>query len=827
MSTKPKKVIKSRTPAQSEQDTRSLRPIPNDTKKLGIHLHKRKSLGEQRKQAPIFQFKHIQNVIKEIRREGYYTCILCTMSEFTFKCIRKHVLSKKHKENAKDDADFPEFRSKCEKNFNDDDEEWKSDNEGEEEEEEKSESQLKEQRDEKRSYQSKIDVGRNNENTETRETKKEKEGFLSYLHICCALGLSIRQISILSKELKKLEVQSKLGFLLKNNFSEQNISKIINCFGRYYKEQITNELSDTKYSLMIDNSTISKTQICAIKARYIKNKTSLNNPIPQPSLENKIIGIKYLGDNSTAQTLLEALQEKVFDLGLEVKENFTSITFDNAKSMIGNKNGLIALIKKEFLPKFIFGLGDPCHLLNLAVKHTVKDMPDDISDFIDTLHHHFVSPQRTAALYKTQRELGLKKLGLCHYVSTRWLSMGNSVERMLEIWDSLIKYLETKPKSSGLKKFDHNKYKTLLEDKSFKLKIVFLSSVLKTINQTNIAYQSQNLEIQELYRLMKNCVEMMLDIILVQEKIPQDFNDLNLIPWKDDSIKEYILDDNEFIKRMGRELHNDLLFIETITDQSKKTEVINFCKSFLLKLIHGLVIYLPLGNKEIKLFDFVKLEKKEEVKQKTLEFNKVFQLNHDELLIVKEINNLFGEEFFRSRSSLETWAWIESQYNQKTLKHKPEFPVLSEIFKLAHVLPVSSAGVEQSFSTLKMLKTSLRSQLKESTVESLMLIQQDYDPMKSFEISPRLLEIYTETRKQYEKIKIQFESKGSDFFNDIEEEKSLNPKIPKHDRPIDSLHSEIKKQKKTSEDFAEKDHQDEFPSDEEDKKSGEMCFEDI
>ena len=182
---------------------------------------------------------------------------------------------------------------------------------------------------------------------------------------------------------------------------------------------------------------------------------------------------------------------------------------------------------------------------------------------------------------------------------------------------------------------------------------------------------------------MKNCVEMMLDIILVQEKIPQDFNDLNLIPWKDDSIKEYILDDNEFIKRMGRELHNDLLFIETITDHSKRTEVINFCKSFLLKLIHGLVIYLPLGNKEIKLFDFVKLEKKEEVKQKTLEFNKVFQLNHDELLIVKEINNLFGEEFFRSRSSLETWAWIESQYNQKTLKHKPEFPVLSEIFSRA------------------------------------------------------------------------------------------------------------------------------------------------
>jgi len=58
----------------------------------------------------------------------------------------------------------------------------------------------------------------------------------------------------------------------------------------------------------------------------------------------------------------------VFDLGEEVKNNFTAITYDNAKSMKGEKNGLIALLKKEFPSRFIFGLGDPCHLLSLACK---------------------------------------------------------------------------------------------------------------------------------------------------------------------------------------------------------------------------------------------------------------------------------------------------------------------------------------------------------------------------------------------------------------------------------------------------------------------------
>jgi len=41
--------------------------------------------------------------------------------------------------------------------------------------------------------------------------------------------------------------------------------------------------------------------------------------------------------------------------------------------------------------------------------------------------------------------------GLCHYVSTRWLSLGNSLNGILDILESLKKYMELKPKSSSLK----------------------------------------------------------------------------------------------------------------------------------------------------------------------------------------------------------------------------------------------------------------------------------------------------------------------------------------------------------------------------------------
>ena len=172
-------------------------------------------------------------------------------------------------------------------------------------------------------------------------------------------------------------------------------------------------------------------------------------------------------------SMYDIIQEKVFSFGEEVKNNFAGITFDHAKSMTGTNIGLAGIIKENFPNKFIFTLKDPCHGLNLAIKHSMKSLPDEITDFITDLHFHFLSPQRTARLMKIQSELNMPKKGLCHYVKTRWLSLGLSLTRILEIWESLRKHMESKPSYSGMKKFDYNKFIKLFKDPCFKLKIIF------------------------------------------------------------------------------------------------------------------------------------------------------------------------------------------------------------------------------------------------------------------------------------------------------------------------------------------------------------------
>jgi len=119
-------------------------------------------------------------------------------------------------------------------------------------------------------------------------------------------------------------------------------------------------------------------------------------------------------------------------------------------------------------------------------------------DFVEKIHHYFTSPQRKAKLAAIQKRNCQKKLMLCHYVETRWLSLGESLERLLEIWTSLIEYMKTVKDDSGSKNFNKADCLSHLESDSFYLQILFLTKIINRINRTNIIFQSSSLEIQYL-----------------------------------------------------------------------------------------------------------------------------------------------------------------------------------------------------------------------------------------------------------------------------------------------------------------------------------------
>ena len=65
--------------------------------------------------------------------------------------------------------------------------------------------------------------------------------------------------------------QRNLDFFSSFSFSEGELSRVANVWGEYLHENLQEELCQSKYSLVVDNSTIAGKNICAIEARYIKH----------------------------------------------------------------------------------------------------------------------------------------------------------------------------------------------------------------------------------------------------------------------------------------------------------------------------------------------------------------------------------------------------------------------------------------------------------------------------------------------------------------------------------------------------------------------------
>jgi len=325
----------------------------------------------------------------------------------------------------------------------------------------------------------------------------DHKAYLEFLALCIKSRCSFKQISEIGMGLKKIANERNLNFFQTHGFSEEEISHISRCFGGCLLEELKKDLPSNNYSLCIDNSTIGGKSISLIEARYLK--TEIKNDLPETKIFNKVVGVKYLSNSSSGETMYNIVKDKVLDLSPEIRNNLIGLAHDLASSLTSESKGLISYLRDDFKNKYLFDLEDPCHCLNLVIKKSLEELPSDITDFISDIHSHFSkSPQRVAILHQVQEGEDLNPLSLCHYAKTRWLSLGLSLKRLLKIWDSLIKYIGV-AKVEDLKNSNkYQKFLSFLQDDLFKTKIIFLSSVINKISSRNINFQNQALEIQEL-----------------------------------------------------------------------------------------------------------------------------------------------------------------------------------------------------------------------------------------------------------------------------------------------------------------------------------------
>jgi len=351
---------------------------------------------------------YLKRIIKKAKTDEEFYCTLCRESMVVNGLLR-HIQTVKHKNNTPI-QDHDKLASSIKKYKKNKGQEQDGDDDDDDDDE-------------------------NGEDSCTKDIQKKK-AYLEFIAFLMSLKLSYSQIDKIGYYLKDLALRGRLNFLIKSNFSQERISKIATeCFKPHLQANIIEDLKNNKYSVSIDASTVASENLCAIQVKYLKQNLLQETNTLKTSILYKTIGISTFKESSKAEVYLRMLNEKLFK-NPGVRENLIGIAHDFAATLSDGKGGLVRMIKEEEGYPAFFDLRDPCHALSLAIKNSLGSLPDDITTFIVKIHSHFVSPQRKQQLIRIQEQMEIKiPLVLKRYVNTRWLSLGQSLERLIKLWE--------------------------------------------------------------------------------------------------------------------------------------------------------------------------------------------------------------------------------------------------------------------------------------------------------------------------------------------------------------------------------------------------------
>ena len=190
--------------------------------------------------------------------------------------------------------------------------------------------------------------------------------------------------------------------------------------------------------------------------------------------------------------------------------------------------------------------------------------------------------------------MGLNEQHLTPYVATRWLSLENSLSRLLDVWEPLKSYFELLKKGDNDDEIEDeeseneedtderenfavaskNRWPDLLNDPIFKFKLSLLLTIIEKVNVTNRIFQSQSMQIQNLKLQMISLYNKIAKLAITSDKTTEKIETLIQVQWSNKKTRDkWFMSDDDFLayittkgdsKRLG-ELMNSLT-----TDEKKK-----------------------------------------------------------------------------------------------------------------------------------------------------------------------------------------------------------------------------------------------------------------
>ncbi|CAF5189187.1 unnamed protein product, partial [Rotaria magnacalcarata] len=140
----------------------------------------------------------------------------------------------------------------------------------------------------------------------------------------------------------------------------------------------------------------------------------------------------------TAQNIVDTLRDLLKKHNLDIQK-LTSIGADNTNTNYGRNNSVFTILQLEVV-NLLKG-NCFCHVLSNSVKVSHQHLPVDVETYLSQLYSHFSSSSKRIAELKEYFEfVEIEYLCLLQHIKIRWLSLYNSIDRLLKVYEPLASY---------------------------------------------------------------------------------------------------------------------------------------------------------------------------------------------------------------------------------------------------------------------------------------------------------------------------------------------------------------------------------------------------
>lgn len=473
------------------------------------------------------------------------------------------------------------------------------------------------------------------------------------------------------------------------------------------QQQLQNLHLSPFFSLMIDETTdVSVLNELVIYARYIT---------PSADVKTSFMSITALF-NGTAETIEKAVATFLDDKDLSLSK-MVGFATDGANVMTGRLNGVSTLLKRK--QPTLTTIHCLAHRLALAAAQSGSKVAYINNTFKPTLSQLFYfyenSSVRMSGLKAIEQLLQTPELKLKKAGDTRWLSHDLACQSLMKVLPAVIASLEREAQERG-DALAHGLYK-VVRNYNFVATLYMMNDVLPIVSRLSRTLQTSELDLSVLHGLVTSTTE---------------------------TLQQLVDNPGVYMKKLDSDIDSSLSdFGVSHTTESKERFKRAIQNPFVSTLISNIKERLP-DTGIFAAFSFLDPVKLPDTAEKAREDNygeNCIQLlgnhygmgeapiiNKDELLGEWHSLRVYMINECRSKSLKEMLKILAKQTSTLALAH-PNIAILAQV---CITLPITTCDCERAFSTMRRVKSRLRSEMKNSTLNDCMRVSIEGPDMEDF-----------------------------------------------------------------------------------------------